>query len=251
MREVRVAGVIPARYASSRRPGKPLALIAGKSMIQRVYEQCTKSGLLQSVCVATDDTRIAEAVAAFGGHAVMTREDHPSGTDRVAEAASKLEADIIVNIQGDQPFIAPSMIDEAVAPLLEEDPEEVSTLMFPITNEDDLHNPNVVKVVTDLAGRALYFSRSLVPYPRGSVQHTVFEHVGLYVYRKDTLLRLTRLPATPLERVESLEQLRWLQHGLRIRVTESTVPDRAFHGFSIDTPEDFERAEQMLLERAR
>lgn len=250
MQRVRVAGIIPARYASSRRPGKPLALIAGKSMIQRVYEQCMKSELLQSVCVATDDARIAEAVQAFGGRAAMTRADHPSGTDRVAEAASQLEADIVVNIQGDQPFIAPSMIDEAVAPLLEEDPEEVSTLMFPITNEDDLHNPNVVKVVTDLAGRALYFSRSLIPYPRGAEEHTVFEHVGLYVYRKDTLMRLTRLPATPLERVESLEQLRWLQHGLRIRVTESAVPDRAFHGFSIDTQEDFERAEQMLLERA-
>ncbi len=250
MHDVKVVGIIPARYASSRRPGKPLALIAGKSMIQRVYEQCSASALLQSVCVATDDTRIADAVSAFGGHAVMTRADHPSGTDRVAEAAAQLGADIVVNIQGDQPFIDPSMIDEAVAPLLQEGAADVSTLMFPITHEEDLRNPGVVKVVATLEGNALYFSRSLIPYPRETVPHTVYEHVGLYVYRKDTLMRLTRLPSTMLEKVESLEQLRWLEHGLRIRVTESAVPDKAFHGFSIDTQEDFERAEQMLRERA-
>lgn len=250
MQDIHVAGIIPARYASSRRPGKPLALIAGKSMIQRVYEQCSASTLLQSVCVATDDTRIADAVSAFGGKAVMTRADHPSGTDRVAEAAAQLNADIIVNIQGDQPFIDPSMIDEAVAPLLKEGAADISTLMFPITHEEDLKNPSVVKVVVTLGGEALYFSRSLIPYPREAVPHTVYEHVGLYVYRKETLLRLTQLPATMLEKVESLEQLRWLEHGLRIRVTESAVPDKAFHGFSIDTQEDFERAEQMLREHA-
>ncbi|NLV45024.1 MAG: 3-deoxy-manno-octulosonate cytidylyltransferase [Candidatus Hydrogenedentes bacterium] len=250
MHDVKVVGIIPARYASSRRPGKPLAQIAGKSMIQRVYEQCSASTLLQSVCVATDDRRIEDAVAAFGGHAVMTRADHPSGTDRVAEAAEQLGADIVVNIQGDQPFIDPSMIDEAVAPLLREGAADVSTLMFPLTHEEDLRNPSVVKVVVTLAGNALYFSRSLIPYPREAVPHTVYEHVGLYVYRKDTLMRLTRLPSTTLEKVESLEQLRWLEHGLRIQVTESAVPDKAFHGFSIDTQEDFERAEQMLRERA-
>ncbi len=249
MQDIHVAGVIPARFASSRCPGKPLALIGGKSMIQRVYEQCGKSELLHTVFVATDDMRIAEAVRAFGGQAVMTRADHPSGTDRVAEAASKLETDIIVNIQGDQPFIAPSMLDEAVAALLKEGDAAISTLMFPITHEEDLRNPSVVKVVADLTGKALYFSRSLIPYPREAVPHNVFEHVGLYVYRKDTLLQLTRLPATTLEKVESLEQLRWLEHGFRIQVTESAVPDKAFHGFSVDTQEDIERAEQMLRER--
>lgn len=249
MKTAHIAGVIPARYASSRRPGKPLALIAGKSMIQRVYEQCLQSALLESVCVATDDMRIADAVEAFGGKAVMTRSDHPSGTDRVAEAAQQLEADIIVNIQGDQPYVAPAMLDEAVAPLLQEGAAEISTLMFPITHEDDLKNPSVVKVVTDLSGKALYFSRSLIPYPREAISHKVYEHVGLYAYSKDTLLKLTRLPSTTLETVESLEQLRWLQHGLHIQVTESAVPDQAFHGFSVDTQEDIERAEQMLRER--
>ncbi len=249
MSDVRIVGLIPARYASSRLPGKPLALIAGVSMIQRVYERCLAAKLLQSVCVATDDTRIADEVESFGGRVVMTRADHPSGTDRVAEAARQVDADIIVNIQGDQPFMAASMIDEAVTPLLKKQAAEVSTLMFPIANEDDLRNPGVVKVVTDLSGKALYFSRSLIPYPRESVPHNVFEHVGLYVYSKETLLRLTRLPATTLEKVESLEQLRWLEHGLRIQVTESTVPDKAFHGFSVDTHEDIKRAEQMLRER--
>ncbi|OQB27860.1 MAG: 3-deoxy-manno-octulosonate cytidylyltransferase [Candidatus Hydrogenedentes bacterium ADurb.Bin179] len=142
-----------------------------------------------------------------------------------------------------------AMIDEAVAPLVNDTDVDVSTLMFPIVNEDDLYNPSVVKVVTDLTGKALYFSRSLIPYPRESISHSVFEHVGLYVYRKETLLRLTRLPATTLEKVESLEQLRWLEHGLRIRVTESAVRDKEYHGFSVDTREDIERAEQMLRER--
>ncbi|HQM99870.1 MAG TPA: 3-deoxy-manno-octulosonate cytidylyltransferase [Candidatus Hydrogenedentes bacterium] len=249
MRDTCIVGLIPARYASSRLPGKPLASIAGKPMIQRVYERCLASMVLQSVCVATDDERIADAVERFGGRVVMTRPDHPSGTDRVAEAAQKIEADIIVNIQGDQPFMAAAMIDEAVAPLVNDTAVDVSTLMFPIVNQDDLCDPGVVKVVTDLTGKALYFSRSLVPYPREPVPHNVFEHVGLYVYRKETLLRLTRLPATTLEKVESLEQLRWLEHGLRIQVTESTVQDKEYHGFSVDTREDVKRAEQMLHER--
>jgi len=244
-----VAGIIPARYASSRLPGKPLSLIAGKPMIQHVYERCAESPLLQSICVATDDQRILDAVAAFGGRAMMTRADHPSGTDRVAEVAAALGADIVVNIQGDQPFMHPDMIDEAVRPLLDDPGAEIATLMFRIVRDEDLGNPAVVKVVADLAGNALYFSRSLIPYPRNKSDHGVFEHVGVYAYRKDTLMRLTQLPPTPLELTESLEQLRWLQHGLRIRITESVIPDRDHHGFSVDTPEDLARAEQMCLEK--
>jgi 3-deoxy-manno-octulosonate cytidylyltransferase (CMP-KDO synthetase) len=246
-----VAGIIPARYGSSRLPGKPLALIAGKTMIQRVYERCTASPLLQSVCVATDDERVRDAVLAFGGQAMMTRADHPSGTDRVAEVAAALGADIVVNIQGDQPFMHPDMLDEAVRPLLEDASVEIATLMFRIVREEDLANPAVVKVVADLNGNALYFSRSLIPYPRENVEHGVFEHVGVYAYRKETLMRLTKLPPTTLERVESLEQLRWLEHGVRIRVIESQCADQAFSGFSVDTPEDLARAEAMLREHLK
>ena len=249
MAKAHVAGVIPARYASSRLPGKPLALIAGKPMIQRVYQRCLESPVLDSVFVATDDTRIAEAVVAFGGKAVMTRPEHKSGTDRLAEAVGHLDVDIVVNIQGDQPFIAPAMIEECVQPLLDDASLELCTLMYPIDREEDLANPSVVKVVVDLKGNALYFSRSLIPYPRENIAHGVYEHVGAYVYRKDTLLRLAQLPPTILERVESLEQLRWLEHGLRIRVVESRIPDQEFSGFSVDTAEDLARAEQMLRER--
>lgn len=249
MQGVVAVGIIPARYGSSRLPGKPLAVIAGKTMIQRVYEQSCKSRLLQSVIVATDDSRVYEAVGEFGGHAVMTKSEHPSGTDRVAEAAEHVEADIVVNIQGDQPFVHPDMIDEAVQPLLRPDAAEVSTLMFPVVEESDFHNPGVVKVVTDVSGKALYFSRSLIPYPREAVPHQVYEHAGLYAYRKDVLQQLTRLNPTTLELVESLEQLRWLEHGLRIHVTESLVSDKAFCGFSVDTREDVERAEDMLRAR--
>jgi len=249
MSEVKVAGLIPARYGSSRLPGKPLKPILGKPMIQRVYERSLEADLLDLVCVATDDERIVEAVEAFGGRAVMTSPDHASGTDRLAEAAQSLDVDIIVNIQGDQPFVDPAMIEEAVRPLLEDPSVELCTLMYPIAHEDDLKNPAVVKVTVDLAGNALYFSRSLIPYPRGDVKHNVYEHVGLYVYRKETLMALSQLAPTTLEQVESLEQLRWLEHGLPIRVVETTCSDQAFSGFSVDTPEDLARAERMLLER--
>ena len=218
-------------------------------MVERVYACCARSRVLEQVCVATDDTRILDAVTAFGGHAVLTRPDHPSGTDRVAEAAGQLEADIIVNIQGDQPFIDPAMIDEAVEPLLQDPSVELCTSMYRVTREEDFTNPAVVKVVVDLLGNALYFSRSLIPYPREAVEHGIYEHVGTYVYRRDTLMRITQLAPTVLERVEALEQLRWLQHGLRIRVVESTIRDKEFSGFSVDTPEDLVRAEQMLRER--
>ncbi len=244
-----VAGIIPARYDSSRLPGKPLKPILGKPMIQRVCERCAQASLLDLVYVATDDERIAKVVRGFGGHVVMTRADHLSGTDRLAEAAESIEAGIIVNIQGDQPFIDPLMIEEAVQPLLEDPAVELCTLRYPIAHEEDPRNPAIVKVVVDRSGYALYFSRSLIPYPREDVRHAAYEHVGLYVYRKETLMEISRLESTTLEQVESLEQLRWLEHGLRIRVVETRCSDQAFSGFSVDTPADLARAECLLQER--
>jgi len=244
-----VTGIIPARYGSTRLPGKALKPILGKPMIQRVYERCRKARALDVVCVATDDERIQRAVERFGGRAVMTSPDHASGTDRLAEAVKLLPADIVVNIQGDQPFIDPIMIDEAVQPLLEDASLEVATLMHPITEAKDLEDTGVVKTVVDRAGFALYFSRSLIPYPEKQAPHKVYEHVGLYVYRRDFLLKIAQLEPATLEQVESLEQLRWLEHGYRIRVVETACSDNAFSGFSVDTQEDIERAEAMLRQR--
>jgi 3-deoxy-manno-octulosonate cytidylyltransferase (CMP-KDO synthetase) len=245
----KVAGIIPARYASTRLPGKALAPILGKSMIQRVCEQSRKAESLDRLLVATDDSRIREAVETFGGEAVMTSPDHPSGTDRVAEAAAQIDADIIVNIQGDQPFLDPVMIDEAVQPLLEDPDLPMSTLMHPVEKPEDLEDPGVVKTAVDRKGNALYFSRALIPFPRDGRPRNIFEHVGLYVYRKDFLLTLAGLPPTPLEEIESLEQLRVLEHGYKLRVVETCCADNEFSGFSIDTPEDLKRAESMLRER--
>jgi 3-deoxy-manno-octulosonate cytidylyltransferase (CMP-KDO synthetase) len=244
-------GIIPARYASTRLPGKPLRDICGKSLIQRVYEQCRMSSVLDSVCVATDDERIVSAVRAFGGRVVLTSAAHASGTDRLAEAASSLDADIVANIQGDQPFLDPLMIGEAVRPLLDNPTIDICTLMHPVTRPEDLHDPAVVKVVTDRSGFALYFSRSLIPFPQKPVSHQTFEHVGLYVYRKTTLLKIASLPTTTLEQVESLEQLRWLEHGMRIRIVETRCSDHEYSGFSVDTPADLERAIEMARSRAR
>lgn len=249
MSSTKIAGIIPARYASSRFPGKPLAPILGKPMIQHVYERCLSSKTLDQVYIATDDTRIKEAVEAFGGNVIMTRTDHESGTDRLAEAAATIDSDIIANIQGDQPFFNPAMIDEGVKPLLEDPTLEISTLMYPITSEEDLHDIGVVKTVVNLAGDAMYFSRSLIPYPHKNIPHRVYEHIGLYVYRTTTLQKIAALPLTTLEEVESLEQLRWLEHGIRIRVIETACEDQAFSGFSIDTTEDLKRGEDMLRER--
>lgn len=245
----KVVGIIPARYASTRLPGKALKLILGKPMVQRVYERASLARGLSAVCVATDDERIARVVESFGGKAVMTSPDHPSGTDRLAEATRALEADIVVNIQGDQPFLDPVMIDEAVQPLLDDPALPMATLMHPVHRQEDLHDPAVVKVVVDLAGNALYFSRSLIPYPRQAVPHPVQEHVGLYVYRRDFLQKLAQLPPTPLEKIESLEQLRVLEHGFRLRVIETKCRDHVFSGFSVDTEQDLVRAEAMLRER--
>ena len=249
MSKPHVAGIIPARYASSRYPGKPLAPLGDKTMIQHVYDRCMLSDTLDAVYVATDDDRIREAVEAFGGQVIMTREDHPTGTDRLAEAAEKIETDIIVNIQGDQPFFDPKMIDEGVQPLLDDPTLGLCTLMASIEDKADHLDVGFVKTVCNLAGDALYFSRSLIPYPHTDTPHRVYEHLGLYVYTKPMLIQLAALPPTTLEEVESLEQLRWLEHGIRIRVVETQCTDQAFSGFSIDTVEDLQRGEAMLKER--
>jgi 3-deoxy-manno-octulosonate cytidylyltransferase (CMP-KDO synthetase) len=241
--------MIPARYASTRLPGKPLVPILGKSMVQRVYERAKLAKVLDEVYVATDDGRIRESVEAFGGKAILTRPECPSGTDRLAEASGEIEADIVVNIQGDQPFIDPVMIEEAVAPLLADKTLPMATLMHEIHGAEALADPGVVKAVVDLEGNALYFSRSLIPYPHNEVPHGVYEHVGLYVYRKDFLLKLASLPPTLLERVEGLEQLRVLEHGHKLRVVVTSCQDNEFAGFSIDTEEDVRKGEEMLKER--
>ena len=236
--------VIPARYASTRLPGKPLALIAGKTMIERVYEQASLARMPQEVLVATDDTRVEEAVKQFGGKAMMTSPDHPSGTDRLAEVAlSYPKVDVIVNVQGDEPMIPPELIDD-LAKAFEEDKQlEMATVKTPMQKED-YDNPNAVKVVTDLNGYALYFSRSLMPYPRKKTEDfKVYKHVGVYAYKRDFLLKYAALPPTPLEQVESLEQLRALENGAKIKVLASD-----FQGIGIDTAEDLAAANKVFEE---
>lgn len=250
----KVAGLIPARHGSTRLPGKVLAPILGKSMIRRVYERALLSGVLDTVVVGTDDERVADEVRAFGGRVVMTSPDHVSGTDRLAEMVQQTEsgvtdAEVVVNIQGDHPFMDPAMIEEAVRPLLEDPELPMATLKHRISEPEDLADPAVVKVVVDHQDNALYFSRSRIPNPCKDVAHPVFAHVGLYVYRRDFLIRLSQLEPTLLEQVESLEQLRVLEHGYRIRVLETRTTDHEFGGFSVDTPEDLGRAEAMLRER--
>lgn len=243
---LRVAGIIPARYASTRFPGKPLAMINGKSMIERVYSQASKCSLLSTVVVATDDERIASHVQAFGGKAVMTAAHHPSGTDRIAETIALLEKenefyDIIVNIQGDEPYIHPQQIEKLIR-LFAQERVEIATLIKSITQQDELFNPNVVKVMTDLNGRALLFSRSPIPHIRGKAEanwlenFTFFKHIGLYAYRTKTLKIIASLPPALPEIAESLEQLRWLWNGHQI-YTDSTE----FETFGIDTPEDLSK----------
>jgi 3-deoxy-manno-octulosonate cytidylyltransferase (CMP-KDO synthetase) len=243
---MRVVGVIPARYASTRLPGKPLVDIMGKTMIQHVYENAARSKTLEQLIVATDDERIMAVVAGFGGRAVLTSRDHNTGTDRVAEVVRGLDVEVVVNIQGDEPFVRPGMIDEVVQPLLDDPDLPMCTSMHEITDKEDFDNPNVVKTVVDLAGNALYFSRSLVPYPRKSEGHRAFEHIGMYAYRKDFLIKYAGLPQTPLEKLESLEQLRVLEHGYRLRVVETR---QDYIPLSVDTPEDLERARALARQR--
>ncbi len=245
---MRVTAIIPARFASTRFPGKPLADILGKPMIQWVYERTSQSEMVDRVIVATDDVRIRKAVEAFGGEAQMTRDDHPTGTDRLAEVASRIDTDLIVNVQGDEPLIAPEMIDMAVAPLVEDPALPMGTLMTPLVGLEEYRNPNVVKVVASRNGCALYFSRAPIPHPRDYaddlearfMEIPAFKHIGLYVYRKEFLLAYPNMESTPLENLEKLEQLRALEHGYPIRVVKTDLVAQG-----VDTPEDLEKVRAM------
>jgi 3-deoxy-manno-octulosonate cytidylyltransferase (CMP-KDO synthetase) len=240
---MKIAGIIPARYGSTRLEGKPLKDICGKPMIQYVYQAARQAQLLERVIVATDDERIVQAVHAFGGEAQMTAASHSTGTDRIAEVAQNIDADILVNIQGDEPLLDARMIDEAIRPLLDDPTLKAATLCRPITSEEDLHSPHVVKAVFDLNGNALYFSRSMIPYPRQAGGHRAYEHIGIYVYRKDFLMHYVTLPQTPLEKSESLEQLRILENGVRLKVV---VTRHEYNGLSVDTSEDLERVRAII-----
>jgi 3-deoxy-manno-octulosonate cytidylyltransferase (CMP-KDO synthetase) len=231
--------VIPARYESTRFPGKPLARIAGRTMIEHVYRRAQASRSVHAVLVATDDSRVVEAVQAFGGEVRMTRATHRSGTDRLAEVAESLTCDLVINVQGDEPLIDPRMIDEAVAPLAADPSLGMSTLRRAITDPAEFASPHVVKVVVDQNDRALYFSRAAIPGCRdtGALHRGGgFKHVGLYVYRREFLLTLAGLTPTPLEQAEVLEQLRALEHGYRVVAVETE-----FDSIGVDTPDDLER----------
>ena len=233
---MKVLCVIPARYASTRLPGKPLALIAGKPMIQHVYERACHAVMPQEVVVATDSKIVADVVKEFGGKVMMTSPDHPSGTDRLAEVAlSYPDIDVIVNVQGDEPMIPPEVIDRLAQAFADDKDLNMATLKT-LMGEEDYNNPNAVKVVTDQNGYALYFSRSLLPYPRNrKADFKVYKHVGIYAYRRSFLLSYAAYEPTPLEQIEGLEQLRVLENGQRIKVLESK-----FQGIGIDTQEDLD-----------
>ncbi len=240
-----VVAIIPARYHSSRLPGKALADIGGRPMIEHVYRRAAAATAVSSVLVATDDDRILEAVRSFGGVACLTSPGHRSGTDRLAEVAAELSCDIVVNVQGDEPLLEPAMIDEAVAPLLADPMVVMSTLRRRIENRAERDNPNITKVVVDREGFAMYFSRSPIPFVRdGSPPAPAWRHVGLYVYRRDCLLQIAGLEPTTLERSESLEQLRALEHGIRILAVETK-----HDSIGVDTPEDLDRVRRLMQVR--
>lgn len=239
-------GIIPARYASTRFPGKPLALLGGKPVIQHVYEKVAT--MLEAAYVATDDERIYDVVKAFGGQVVMTRTDHKSGTDRIEEAIEKIggEWDVVVNVQGDEPFVAKSQLD-TICHCFDDPTTQIATLGKPFESMEAVQNPNSPKIVVDNMGFAMYFSRSVIPYVRGKemsswlTHYPFLKHLGIYAYRKDVLRQVTQLPQSSLEIAESLEQLRWLQNGFKIKVGTTDVET-----VGIDTPQDLERAEEFL-----
>ncbi len=243
---MKILGIIPARFASTRFPGKPLHLIAGQSLIQRVIQRCQLAKSLHEVIVATDDERIAEVARKFC-RVEMTRADHPSGSDRIAEVASRCACDAVINIQGDEPLIDPAVIDVVATALVG---AEMSTAATPIQNVEEYDNPNVVKVVTSVAGRALYFSRRTIPYlrdhaalpvPAQLAAFPIFKHLGIYGYRRDALLRLVKFPQSPLEQAERLEQLRALENGIPIAVVRVD-----YDSVGVDVPADVERVERLL-----
>ncbi len=238
---MKILCVIPARYASTRLPGKPLKDVAGKPMICRVYDRASQAKTLSGVVVATDDERILRVVEDHGGRAMMTAKDHPTGTDRLAEVAEAYpDVDLIINVQGDEPLIEPSLIDE-LGRAFDGDAElQMATVMTPMEDETEQKNPNNVKVVTDKNGCALYFSRSLLPYPRNDAGTPVYKHIGIYAYRRDFLLAYAKMAPTPLERAESLEQLRALENGYKIKCIRTNA---RFVG--VDTPEDLAKVNEI------
>ncbi len=234
----KIIGVIPARYASTRFPGKPLIDIGGKSMLQRVYEQCLKAKLLNEVIVATDDERIVAHVHGFGGLVMLTSPNHQSGTDRCAEVLSTFsdQVDVVINIQGDEPFIAPEQID-LLASAFEDDNTQIATLIKKLTSEEEIRNPNVVKAIFNHKQEAIYFSRNAIPYRRSpDAIITYYKHIGIYGYSSKTLSAITKLPVSDLEKAENLEQLRWIENGYKITLKETTLETIA-----IDTPDDLAR----------
>jgi len=250
---MRITALIPARFASTRFEGKALADIQGKPMVQHVYERAARAGLVSEVIVATDDERIAAAVKAFGGRVEMTAQTHETGTDRLAEVAARLDSDIIVNVQGDEPLIEPAMIDEAIRPLTLDSSIKMGTLKTRIKTLHDFLSPNVVKVITDREGFALYFSRSPLPNFRdkwNDLKDEAFEsgrllcykHIGIYVYRRDFLLQFAKMSPTYLEMAEKLEQLRALENGFRIKVEETK-----YESIGVDTPADLEKVMECLM----
>ncbi len=242
---MKTLGVIPVRYDSARFPGKPLARLGGHPLIEWVWKQAKGARRLERLLVATDDTRIQEAVVRFGGEVVMTPGDLASGTDRVWEAAKRTSAQIIVNIQGDEPLVTPKMIDRLVQGLEQDSEAQMATLRYPMKGTEGANDPNVVKVVTDFRGRALYFSRALIPARKGALvsQHMWYKHLGLYAYRQETLKAFVQWPPSELEQAEELEQLRALEHGVRIKVLDSPKDT-----IGVDTPEDLRRVEEILKE---
>lgn len=241
-----VIGLIPARWASTRFPGKPLHLIAGKPLVQHVWERVRRCATLSAVAIATDDERIREAAEGFGAAVVMTSPDHPTGTDRLAEAVKTFPtATHIVNIQGDEPLIDPGLVDALASSLLDDPGLAMATAACPIERDDDFRDPNVVKVVLARNGDALYFSRAPIPWPRNPADEPPLRHLGIYAYRRDFLERYVAWEPTPLERAESLEQLRALEHGARIRVIPTS-----HNGLGVDTPEQALAAEQILLSQS-
>ncbi len=257
--DLAIVAIIPARFGSTRLPGKPLSNIHGKPMIQHVHERVGRARRIDGILVATDDERIAAVVRGFGGKAVMTSSAHATGTDRLAEAARTIGAEIVVNVQGDEPMVDPAWLDAAVEPVLLDPDLEMATLSLPLRTVDEMLSPSVVKVVADDVGDALYFSRSPIPWvrldPPGSARDAAEaavarglarKHVGLYVYRREALARFASLPPSPLEEAEGLEQLRALENGMRIRV----VPMDGEGGVAVDTPQDLERVRELLAPRA-
>lgn len=239
-------GVIPSRYASSRLPGKPLVDIGGRTMIEHVYRRAVESGAFFKVVVATDDDRIFSAVKDFGGEVMMTRSDHPDGSSRVAEVARAFETDYVINIQGDEPMLDPRMLRELAEGIAADPASDSATVCVPITDEADFQNPNIVKVVRAQNGRALYFSRSPIPFPRNETDCPVWEHLGIYAFTKEFLLKFVELPATPLMRTESLEQLRILEHGYTMTVIPTKYPSE---GPNVNTPEDLEIVRRLVEEK--